>query len=53
MQIQKYLNDKSKTWEMFDREVSIHYDRVVALISLRLYRRWCTSLAHALPQKNH
>lgn len=50
MQIQEYLNDKSKTWEMFDREVSTHYDRVADLISLRLYRRWCTSLAHALPQ---
>ena len=50
MQIQEYLNDKSKTWQLFDREVSTHYDRVADLISLRLYRRWCNALAKALPQ---
>ena len=50
MDAQKILNDKSQTWSIFDRKVSKYYDFVSDLISLRLYRRWCTGLANALPK---
>ena len=52
MQIQDYLNDKSKSWQLFDQEVSTHYDKISDIISFRLYRRWCRALAKALPNKD-
>ena len=50
MDIQKLLHDKSDTWLIFDHKVSKRYDLVSDLISLRLYRRWCTALAKAIPR---
>lgn len=51
MRVQDYLEDKSQSWRLFDRQVSASYDQVADLISFRLYRRWCRALAEALPNK--
>ncbi len=51
MNVNDILNDKTKTWSIFDREVSKSYDLISDLISLRLYRRWCRGLARALPSQ--
>ena len=32
--VQAYLADKSKTWELFDEQVSRHYDTLSDVISL-------------------
>ena len=53
MDVQKLLNNKSNTWLIFDQKVSKKYDFVSDLISLRLYRRWCKSLAKAIPSAPH
>jgi demethylmenaquinone methyltransferase/2-methoxy-6-polyprenyl-1,4-benzoquinol methylase len=47
--VKTILNDKSKSWSIFDAQVSKAYDFVSDLISLGLYRRWCTGLAKAIP----
>lgn len=44
------LDNKSKSWEIFDHKVSNSYDFVSDLISLRLYRSWCRALAKRLPE---
>ena len=52
MDAQVYLNDKSKTWELFDQQVSKHYDRISDLISFGLYKGWRKALAKQLPQRS-
>lgn len=47
--VQSYLSDKSKTWELFDEKVSRHYDFLSDVISLGLYRRWYKAIAEYLP----
>ena len=49
LRAQDVLSDKSQSWQIFDRRVSRSYDLVSDLISLRLYRSWCTALAKSLP----
>lgn len=48
--VQAYLADKSKTWELFDEKVSKHYDTLSDVISLGLYRKWYREIADYLPE---
>jgi demethylmenaquinone methyltransferase/2-methoxy-6-polyprenyl-1,4-benzoquinol methylase len=49
MAVQTYLNDKSRSWELFDSKVSRHYDQLSDVISLGLFRRWRQTLVRHLP----
>ena len=49
MSVQTFLDDKSRTWELFDAKVSKHYDRISDVISLGLFRRWRKALTQQLP----
>ena len=49
MSVQTYLNDKSRSWELFDSKVSQHYDQLSDVISFGLFRRWRQSLVRHLP----
>ena len=47
--VKEILDDKSQSWSIFDGQVSKAYDLVSDVISLGLYRRWCTGLAKEIP----
>ena len=53
MNVEQHLMDKSKTWTMFDKKVSKHYDVLSKVISLGLYGGWRKELAKQLPEKDN
>ena len=50
MNVQSYLLDKSKSWELFDNQVAKHYDVLSDVISLGLYPSWRRALTRELPK---
>ena len=52
MTVESIINDKSKSWTLFDKRVSKHYDLLSKVISLGLYGGWRKKLADELPEGN-
>ena len=50
MSVQSIIDDKSKSWTLFNKRVSKHYDLLSKVISLGLYDGWRKKLATELPK---